>query len=97
MKSTMETSTPTAAATTEVTKRPNVSSPRTANTCSSLRPLAAPLPRIPDCEDIKPESYNYQEFVVSGRIVGQSNEIETKEDYGYDDVCPAIQRIVQCQ
>ena len=59
--------------------------------------LNRPLPCIPNSDYVKPESYNYQELVVSGRVAGQPNEIETEKNYRYGDVCPATYRIVQDQ
>jgi hypothetical protein len=53
------------------------------------------LPCIPDNQRIKHKSYNNQESIISGRACRQSNEIKTKKEYGYDDVCPAV-RVVIC-
>src|SRR3989442_995934 len=64
---------------------------------SLSRALALPLPRIPDGQGVESESYQYQETIIIGTVSRQSKEIETREDYSCDDVCPAIHRIVYRQ
>src|SRR5688572_25017114 len=54
-----------------------------------------PVPGIPDRQPIEHEADSNQEPVISGRVSGQTDEIENKKESSHDDVRPAICRIVK--
>jgi hypothetical protein len=56
-----------------------------------------PIPGVPDRQEIKDEPDNDQKLIIGGWVGGQPDQIKDKKEYGYDNVCPAIDRVIQRQ